>query len=674
MADGFDGPGVLVVQNGKHRGAKMPLGAPVTLIGHGEACDVRLSGPTVGEVHCVIAVTPAGLALRTWYPTSTALNGTLVSAALLKQGDLLRVGPCVFQVALTEEDLVPLTPAPAELTETPWHVDGRLTELHAQEEELARQVEERYQQMNKWAAELASRREQFRQEHATLAARAKQIRRAEARVEKLKQAARADRQRVRDLYHRFLGHMKARWATERRAAAEVRADLTLAKSHLAESEARLQAERENLAAETARTEKRLAEQWANLAESQRRLFADRQQAEQTLASYRAELDSQATELVERARQLAEAQDVVETQVAQLRDEAAHLEARAAQTREIVMALEARRASLEAEGTIQKAETPGVVALLPNSKHDAEALMRELGQKELELTRDRQTLQLARMELERRAAELHDQRAVLAEQVANLAIARQTWQTAEYRTVAELEVLARTLNAREMTLDARETELEAAERLRQSKATDLGAEREQLERWQAELTSRERDLTELRHEIDRDMAERTATLDQTERTLELFRQRWSAERVSELDELRDILSSWVQVREQQRSALDALEIERQRLADELAPLVADRLAMEQAWTEANPGPATERRYRTLKRKWERQARRWQADLDQRRLSLMTEATNIAEKSRTLVATLTALADKAASRSEADVVSAAILPFVRPTPEPTTRRSA
>src|SRR5262245_37546408 len=88
--------GELVVRNGKLRGRRVPVKLPVTVIGRAEACDVRLTGEGVGEWHCCLALTPAGLVMRSWHPTETRVNGKFAAAGVLRHGDHLQVGPCQF--------------------------------------------------------------------------------------------------------------------------------------------------------------------------------------------------------------------------------------------------------------------------------------------------------------------------------------------------------------------------------------------------------------------------------------------------------------------------------------------------------------------------------------------------------------------------------------------------
>src|SRR5438874_2640607 len=201
--------GELVVQNGKHKGSRVPLGAAATLIGSGPACDVRLTGPGVADVHCLITVTPAGLALRSWEMEHTLVNGRPTAAELLRHGDELRVGPCIFHIEWHVEDFVPLTVAPPEPAEEPpvelwvavpdeqWDFHEARRVLHHQEEELAARLDERQTQLAVWYEELTASREEVRRlrarETAATAADRAKARHMRDQTDRLRRAAREDR-------------------------------------------------------------------------------------------------------------------------------------------------------------------------------------------------------------------------------------------------------------------------------------------------------------------------------------------------------------------------------------------------------------------------------------------------------------------------------------------------
>src|SRR5262245_37060203 len=89
--------GELIVRNGPDRGVSRSLLVPVTLIGSGESCDLRILDLTVRPVHCAISVTPEGPHLRSVGGT-TPVNGVPSSTRLLQTGDIVIVGPLELEV------------------------------------------------------------------------------------------------------------------------------------------------------------------------------------------------------------------------------------------------------------------------------------------------------------------------------------------------------------------------------------------------------------------------------------------------------------------------------------------------------------------------------------------------------------------------------------------------
>src|SRR6476619_7229663 len=86
--------GALVVQTGRRRGARRPLTGPVTVIVRAAGCDIRLDVAGVAALHCVLAPGPDGAVLRDLASRhGTAVNGSRVATAVLRDGDLITVGP-----------------------------------------------------------------------------------------------------------------------------------------------------------------------------------------------------------------------------------------------------------------------------------------------------------------------------------------------------------------------------------------------------------------------------------------------------------------------------------------------------------------------------------------------------------------------------------------------------
>ena len=91
----------LIVQSGKQQGKRLRLPPDAEiLIGRDEDCQIRLASSDVSRHHCVIRQTPEGMVARDLGSRNGSyLNEVLIEEeALLQPGDLLRIGPIVFQV------------------------------------------------------------------------------------------------------------------------------------------------------------------------------------------------------------------------------------------------------------------------------------------------------------------------------------------------------------------------------------------------------------------------------------------------------------------------------------------------------------------------------------------------------------------------------------------------
>src|SRR4051812_5822551 len=95
----------LVIRTGDSAGQVVPFKLPVLTLGSGYAADVQCAD--LDAIHCLLMPTPAGPVLRSFSEHATWLNGNPVLAALLHEGDILKVGHCEFAVHWPE--VVPLT-------------------------------------------------------------------------------------------------------------------------------------------------------------------------------------------------------------------------------------------------------------------------------------------------------------------------------------------------------------------------------------------------------------------------------------------------------------------------------------------------------------------------------------------------------------------------------------
>ena len=169
----------------------------------------------------------------------------------------------------------------------------------------------------------------------------------------------------------------------------------------------------------------------------------------------------------------------------LRAEIEHLDARASNAR---MALQNLDVDLHLAPLVP---VDRVSLVVPG---DPVEFLADLTERESEVRRAESYLVRAREELERHAAELHDDKLALSEQVATTREARDRWRQAEFDTLRELEAIAAALAEREQA----QADADAA---RLQRAQDLWALYQKLEAWQATLTARESALAEREEAVE-----------------------------------------------------------------------------------------------------------------------------------------------------------------------------
>ena len=88
-----------------------PVINPVTVIGRGENCDLRVPLPSVSRRHCELRVQGAGLKVKDLASSNgTYVNNSRVAETDLRAGDRLAVGPIIFtlQVDGQPEEIRPV--------------------------------------------------------------------------------------------------------------------------------------------------------------------------------------------------------------------------------------------------------------------------------------------------------------------------------------------------------------------------------------------------------------------------------------------------------------------------------------------------------------------------------------------------------------------------------------
>jgi chromosome segregation ATPase len=661
--------GGLVVQNGRQKGARVPLRLPVTVIGSGPGCDVRLTAAGVGPVHCVVVVTPAGPAVRSLFPGATRVNGRPTAAALLSHDDELAVGPCVFRLGWNAEPTAPPADAPA----AEFEMRGREEVPHEQEDVLAAVVAERDRQLRGLLDQLAGGREQLRQERAAAAADRAEAKAKLAEALQLAAARKQAHARTLKAAARLWKGTKAKCTAELTAARGERIVAAEERSVVARDRAAVAADRERLRAEAAAGQARLQEAWAMVAEAQDRLAAERHQTEQELSHLFRMLDARTAATAEAEQKLEADRQSFDARRQALQEEVAGLEQRAANLRESLDALERRRSELAAaapagDGFVPEAlPVMGPVPLDRPDDRSAEELLELLRYREQELEQEHKALAAAKAELDRRAGDLADGRAVLDEQSGKLEAARREWQAAEAKTVADLEALARDTAGREAAVAAREAALDRADAGRRARDRDLGRFQAKLERWQAALTAHEARSSADRDQADAALAARRAVVADQEAGLAEVCRVWSEVRAGEREALKAECGRWAEGRAKYAAGLAGLDRKRQDVLADAGRLAGLAVALEQAkqeWEKAAGSPAAARRLRVLRKRWESRFNRLGADLARRRAALESEAAALdgryEELHRLLADVAEKRADLAAAQQAADRAKLAAAP--------------
>lgn len=93
----------LRIRGGDYHGRIVRIRASQCTVGSAPDCTLRLSGPGLRPLHCIILRNDAGVTVRRWSP-DTQLNGRAFSDALLMPGDRLGIGPIELEV-LDDADL-----------------------------------------------------------------------------------------------------------------------------------------------------------------------------------------------------------------------------------------------------------------------------------------------------------------------------------------------------------------------------------------------------------------------------------------------------------------------------------------------------------------------------------------------------------------------------------------
>ena len=237
--------------------------------------------------------------------------------------------------------------------------------------------------------------------------------------------------------------------------------------------------------------------------------------------------------------------------------------------------------------------------------------------------------------------LTDQRAILAEQCAELANARNGWQRAEVQTVGELERLANELAHREGLALAQEAVAHRAGASHRDRERGIWQLQMKLDRWHAALNEREMRLLHEREQTERNLAVRRGEIVDRETALDDVAQQWMAAHENERDALLQELALWTASRTAAETATAHCEIARRQLTKDAERLASMSLAVEETQRELETGPngsKLARRVQILQKRWESRFANFGKQLDSRMRILTGEATDTEARYLTLQQTL------------------------------------
>ena len=327
-------PGELIVRNGPDRGVSRGLIVPLTLVGSGESCDLRIIDPLVRPMHCVISVTPEGPHLRS-VGGSTIVNDVPCTSRMLVEGDLLSIGDVLLEIRwgmppgplpANSAAGVPLAQAADEdETQADEPVDLPARKSARQQWRLIQERGRLFRDRRRLIEETNAQRGEIAEERA--------------RGENLRNEARRQLDDLRELRRRFLRRWKRQWETERK--------------RIADESARLETERTTVE-EAGRSFE------ANRVQNER----DRRVLSASLRSCREKRRLMEAELESRRQQLDDREHLLNERDTSLRAEQAGFEQRRVELGHEIVALETRvrnlRDSMEPPGAMIPAPAASAV--------------------------------------------------------------------------------------------------------------------------------------------------------------------------------------------------------------------------------------------------------------------------------------------------------------------------
>ena len=503
--------------------------------------------------------------------------------------------------------------------------------------------------------QLTSARAAFRTERdaerAKLASERVEVDRLQREAQTFHSEATRNRDRTKRLAVRYARRVRQQWTDVRTELEAKQNALDEARGQFSAEVVRFTAVRSEIHASAVEEQERHRITWAELEAHRKRLVAEWTESHELNAKQEAALAARSNEFSRREQALAGLKAKLENETANLRLEAAGLEARANHARGIVEELEAKRDVLHAEllaAAPIPEEAPASEFRVPLSRaadRDLTQWVTELDAQDRQQAQEKIRLAAVKASLDREAITIADHRKVLAEQFAMLGAARSDWQDVESRTVAEMEELARALRLREEELAAREERLLKADARRREDAHDLWQLRLRMEAWQSKLIGISQVWHAERERRESDLTIRARAIGDREGTLQTMFDRWEQSRESDRERLQAELQLWANDRACMTQAAEDYERRNRELLGELAGHAARALASEDLLAEtAAPGKGTTRRFAVLRKRWERVFTQKLAAIDARRTASALELARLDERYREVHRSLKEIAER------------------------------
>jgi chromosome segregation ATPase len=250
----------------------------------------------------------------------------------------------------------------------------------------------------------------------------------------------------------------------------------------------------------------------------------------------------------------------------------------------------------------------------------------------EPTTDLDTVADARLvDLEKLSGELADQRLHLVEQCQRLVATQHEWQQQRDEAAAELELIGKKLNAREMEIRQREQALQTAELRQQHLHQQSQALQRRLEAWQARMTARETTWDSDRDRILAELQGKEQLAQQRLTAIGQLHERWLRRRRREITTLQAERTAYAKLRREYVSLRQDLMRRIATVEREQRSIAERELAIEQYQQEvisASDHPASAaRKLERLRRHWAGLSTAAQKALAQRREALDKESADL-----------------------------------------------